>query len=102
MSKKPKARLLSKEMMVAAEIHRFNHEGEKVWFSKLAESLNGWAAPSTVHRAITTLTDWGIVKVQYGATDTGKAGRLLLIAGEAEETISLVYEQYWKGRNKNK
>lgn len=87
---------------MAAEIYRFNSENEKVWFTKLAESLKHEVAPSTIHRALDALADWGIVKVEYGETDTGRAARLLVIAGEAEETISLVYKKYWKGRRKHR
>lgn len=97
-----KADLLSREMKVAAEIYRFNSEGEKIWFTKLAESLRGVMAASTIQKALNALIDWGIVRVQYGETDTGRAGRLLMIAGEAEETISLVYKQYWKERRELK
>lgn len=99
---RPKWDLLSKDMQVAVEIYKFNLRGEKVWFTKLSKSLDGIIAPSTIHKALNALTDWGVVKVQYGETDKGKAGRLLFIAGEAKNTISQVYEEYWKEREAHK
>ena len=97
---KSKADLLSPEMKVAAEIFRFNSKNQKVWLTKLAESLTGELSTSTIHKALNALTDWGVVKVQYGETDRGKAGRLLFIPNESKDTIALVYEKYWKDRVK--
>jgi len=95
-----KSDLLSPEMKVAAEIYSFNAKNQKVWFTKLADSLRGEVSISTIHKAINALTDWGIVRVQYGETDRGKAGRLLVIPNESKDTIALVYGKYWKDREK--
>lgn len=89
--------ILSDEFKVAAEIFRFNNIlKEPIWFTKLAEELKDEMSSSTVLRALNVLSDWGIVKAQYGATGKGRAGRLLYIAGEARNTIESVYEQFWK------
>jgi hypothetical protein len=99
--KKPKWKLLSHDMMVAAEVYKFNSRGKTVWFTNLVESLRGVLSGATIQKSLTALTDWGIVKVQFGETETGRAGRLLFIAGEAKNTIAQVYEEYWKGRERD-
>lgn len=96
--KKRKKDVLSDEFKVAAEIYRFNLREQPIWFTKLAEELKSEMSPSTVLRALNVLSDWGIVKAQYGETGKGRAGRLLYIAGEARSTIEKVYEYFWKNR----
>ncbi len=90
--------ILSPEFKVAAEIYKYNSRGEKVWFTKLAESLKGEMSSSTVMKALRRLFDWGIVKAEFGETDTGRAGRLLYIAGESKGVIGEIYEKFWKDR----
>jgi len=97
---KRKADLLSPDMKIAAEIYRLNSKNEKVWFTKLVENLRGEVSQSTIAKALNALTDWGVVRAEYGATDKGKAGRLLIIPNESKDTIALVYEKYWKSSEK--
>jgi DNA-binding HxlR family transcriptional regulator len=96
LSSKPKKDILSKEFKVACEIYRFNEKEEKVWFTKLKDSLEGEMVQSTLMNALRTLFDWGIVKAEYGETEKGRAGRLLFVAGESRQIIKDVYETYWK------
>jgi len=91
-----KSDILSKEFKVACEIYRFNEKGEKVWFTKLKESLKDEMSQSTLMNAIRTLFDWGIAKAEYGETGAGRAGRLLYISGESRHIIREIYEEYWK------
>jgi predicted transcriptional regulator len=93
---KPKSKILSKEFKVACEISRLNEKKEKVWFTKLKNSLKGEMTQSTVMNALRTLFDWGIVKAEYGETETGRAGRLLYVAGESKQIIKQICEEYWK------
>ena len=93
---KPKKEILSKEFKVACEIYRFNEKNEKIWFTKLKNSLSGEMVQSTLMNALRTLFDWGIVKAEYGETEKGRAGRLLYVAGESRQIIKDVYEEYWK------
>lgn len=101
MTKGSKSDVLSKELKVAAEIYRCNESGEKVWFNRLVDLLKekDGMSKTTVMNALNVLFDWGIVKGEYGETDRGRAGRLLLIATEHKDTIKKVYEAYWKNKN---
>ena len=87
---------LSNELKVAAEIYGCEIQGQKVWLGKLVDRLNGRISKNTISAAIDTLFDWGIIKAEYGATEKGRAGRLLMISNEAKPTIKDLYEKYWK------
>ena len=99
MTKGTKSDILSNELKVAAEIYRCNFVSrEKIWFTKLVDLLKDEMSKTTVMKALNTLFDWGIVKAEYGETEKGRAGRLLLIATEHKDTIKKIYEAYWKDR----
>jgi len=87
---------LSNELKVAAEIYSCEIQRQKVWLGKLVDRLNGKISKNTISAAIDTLFDWGIIKAEYGATEKGRAGRLLMISNEAKPTIKDLYEKYWK------
>ena len=93
---------LSNELKVAAEIYGCEIRGQKVWLGKLVDLLDGKTnknkkiSKNTISAAIDTLFDWGIIKAEYGATEKGRAGRLLMISNEAKPTIKDLYEKYWK------
>ncbi len=93
---KSKSDLLSNEFKVAAQIYECNDKNEIIWFSKLAELLSSYMSPATVMKSLRMLSDWGVIKAEYGATDKGRAGRLLFIAGESKSAIKEVYENFWK------
>lgn len=89
---------LSNELKVAAEIFGCQERGEKVWLGKLQGSLNGEISKNTISAALDTLFDWGIIKAEYGETEKGRAGRLLMISNESTPLIKELYEKYWKNR----
>lgn len=87
---------LSNEFKVAAEIFRCKEEGEVVWYNKLVTLLKNEMSKNTISKALNTLFDWGIVKAEYGETETGRAGKLLKVSNEAEPIVKKLYENYWK------
>ena len=87
---------LSNEFKVAAEIYAFGESGELIWYTKLVKSLSGKLSKNTIAKALDTLFDWGIVKAEYGETETGRAGRLLMISNEAKSIVKDLYLEYWK------
>jgi hypothetical protein len=89
---------LSHELKVAAEIFGCQERGEKVWLGKLQERLAGEISRNTISAALDTLFDWGIIKAEYGETEKGRAGRLLMISNESTPLIKELYEKYWKNR----
>jgi len=94
----PKSDALSTDMKVAAEIYKFNEmPKQRIWFTKLVKSLEPKKiSKTTIARSLDKLFDWGIVKAEYGETETGRAGRLLYITNETKDTIKAVYEEFWK------
>jgi len=89
---------LSSELKVATEIFGCQERGEKVWLGKLQGNLAGIVSKNTVSAAIDTLFDWGIIKAEYGETEKGRAGRLLMISNESVPLIKELYVKYWKDR----
>jgi len=81
---------------MAAEIYHCQVNHEVVWYGKLVERLAGVVSKNTISNAIETLFDWGIIKAEFGETETGRAGRLLMISNEARPLIKELYEKYWK------
>lgn len=91
---------LSNELKVAAEIYGCQDRGEKAWLGKLQMNLAGEVSKNTVSAALDTLFDWGIIKAEYGETENGRAGRLLMISNESTPLIKELYEKYWKDHRK--
>jgi hypothetical protein len=88
---------LSNEFKVAAEIYGCTDVNNGiVWYGKLIKLLEGKLSKNTISNAIDTLIDWGIVKAEYGPTEKGRAGRLLMISNESKPLIKDLYEKYWK------
>ena len=92
---KSKSMLLSHEFKVASQIYECNSKKESVWFSKLAILLKNHMSTGTVMKSLRRLSEWGLVTAEYGPTDTGRAGRLLFIAGESKSIIKEIYENFW-------
>lgn len=86
---------LSSDLVVACKIYEYQLESDRVEFTKLVEGLRGLVAKSTILNALDTLSDWGIVKTEFGETEAGRAGRLYYISGEAETMIKETYEKFW-------
>lgn len=92
-----KRNLLSKEFKVAVVIWEITKEnGEIAWFSTMVEKLKDFMSQTTLSRVLKYLESWGMIKVQYGPTQTGHAGRLYSISNEDSDTIRMLYEKYWK------
>ena len=87
---------LSLDLVVACKIYEHQTtEGAGVEFMKLVRSLDGIVSKSSILNAVNTLSDWGIVKTEFGETEAGRAGRLYYVSGEAESMIRATYEQFW-------
>ena len=86
---------LSSDLVVACKIYEYQQESDRVEFAKLVEGLKGLVSKSTILNALDTLSDWGIVKTEFGETEAGRAGRLYYISGEAETMIKETYENFW-------
>lgn len=87
---------LSNDFKVAAEIYHCQINGQLVWYTKLVSLLEGEISKNTVSKSLDTLFDWGIVKSEYGETENGRAGKLLMITNESEPIIRDLYNKYWK------
>lgn len=79
-------------MAVALEIYRCNTQNEPVWFSKLTRLLDGKIDKNTISAALDTLSDWMIIKSEYGESDPGKATTLYVIDEWAIPEMKHVYE----------
>jgi len=87
---------LSTDLVVACKIYDYQKKNERVEFSKLVTGLKGLVSRSTILKDLETLSDWGIIKTEFGETETGRAGRLYAISGESEELIRETYEKFWE------
>ena len=90
-------RVLSKELIVAAEIYRLSEvEREDVYFSRLVENLRGKervSSPATVSKALDVLFDLGMVFAEWKQLRSGRWARVLKIAGESRNFIKSIYER---------
>jgi hypothetical protein len=81
---------VSNSLIVAAYIYDCEKAGERVWFSKIVSNLKTLDKYQISH-AIDECFDWMILFGEYGETETGRAGRLLLIDHDARQTIAGLY-----------
>ena len=65
---------------------------EKVWFTKLC-SLFPYASKSRISRSLDILSDWGMIKSQYGETEKDHASRLYFVSSELEDEVKQWYKQ---------
>jgi hypothetical protein len=93
---------LSDDLKVACEIWHYQAKGERVWFTKLVDSLAWCMDKNTVSHSMDTLCDWMIMYGEYGATEKGRAGRLFFIDthDDGDFRICDLYEKYWKDERK--
>lgn len=86
--------ILSKELLVATEIHAAYLESDKpVHFNQLVTRLEGRVARITVSRALDMLFDQGIVRAEWVTRDDGRYVRQLTIAGEAKDFIAKIHDR---------
>jgi hypothetical protein len=89
---------LSLELKVACEIWHYQELGERLWFTKIVDSLAWCMDKKTISHSMDTLCDWGIICGEYSETEKGRVGRLFLIDtyDGADFRIRDLYEKYWK------
>lgn len=88
---------LSNEFKVACEIYGAEVRGESKEVHRLFERLEGKFDKKTINNALSTLFDWGIVKIEYGLTGDHSSGAHLRIDPWHQDRIKEMYEHYWKG-----
>jgi len=86
---------LSKELIVACEIYHFNFHLERIWFTKLCDSLKTHMSTNDISESLDTLSDWMIVEGNYGETEKGRAGYLYRVCENETNRIKYLYETYW-------
>jgi DNA-binding transcriptional ArsR family regulator len=90
-------KILSKELIVAAEIYRLAEvKKEKVYYSKLVESLKGREkvkSPTTISKALDVLFDIGMIYADWERMEDGKWARVVKIAGESKKFIQSIYNE---------
>ena len=89
-------KILSPDLKVACEIWHYQSIGERVWFTKLVESLSWCMDKDTISNSLDTLTDWCVVYGGYGETHDGRSGWLLFIDTQNNHIIKELYETCWK------
>jgi len=89
---------LSDEFKIACEIYKHNQANEPIWYSKLKDIMSTHMDANTVSMALNVLFDWGIIKAEYGGSESGKAAKLLYVSESAEPIIEELYRKYWSGK----
>jgi len=93
---------LSTDLIVACEIYRMTVvNGERVWFTKLVETLKDKMSKNVVSHAMDTLCDWMLIYGEYGETENGRAGRLFLIDDDHKHRIKDLYDKAQEGFYEN-
>lgn len=100
-AKKRVTKKLDVPLTVAVKIYEVTEvKKEPIWFTKLCEKLPN-IKEHAILMAINTLSDWGIIKGQYGETKKGHAGRLYFVSSENMKMIRELYEEV-SGEGENK
>jgi predicted transcriptional regulator len=69
---------------------------EKIWQSKLVESLWGKVSKNIVSRSLDVLSDWGMIESEYAETTKGRTARVYYINDNIQPTINDLYERLWR------
>jgi hypothetical protein len=92
-------KVLSKELIVAAEIYRLTDVAhEEVYYSKLVENLKGKekvSSSATISKALDVLFDLGMVFAEWKQLENGRWARVLKIAGDSKTFIKSIYENVY-------
>ena len=95
-------RVLSKELIVAAEIYKLTEvENKEVYYSRLVENLKGKekvSSSATISKALDVLFDLGMVFAEWKQLKNGRWARVLRIAGESKSFIKSVYDKVYFGK----
>lgn len=86
----------SVDIVVSCYIRHLKEGDDGVPFSKLVTAFDGVLSKSGILNSLNTLSQWGIIKTEFGETETGRAGRLYSVAGESSLLVSETYREYWK------
>ncbi|MFW9890359.1 MAG: hypothetical protein ACFFER_19440 [Candidatus Thorarchaeota archaeon] len=85
------------DQLVACQIYELQMiQGKHVGFSLLVEELDGLVSRSALPKLLNNLTEWDIVRVEYGETESGRAGRFYSITGEASDLVLEFYNRFGK------
>ena len=80
--------------VVALKMLEFEKKGERVWFSKLVESLSGTFSRNEVAKSLNTLEDWLLVSKKYGETSPDHAGMLYYLTEEGKSKMVEIRDAY--------
>ncbi len=79
--------MVRSEIMVAIEIYELSEvKKEPATFSKIVENLG--LEKSVVIHDLNMLSDWCIVKRQYGEVEKGRAGSMYFICSEVKDSVA--------------
>lgn len=86
---------LTIDLVVASAIYHLKKTGEEARPQVLVRILNGKVMMSEISDILKSLMDWGIVRKEYTTLESGHAGNIYYITGEAKSTIRELYELFW-------
>jgi len=87
--------ILSNDFKIACEIYKAELNQEPIWFTKLTEILYGKIGKTIISDSLDALSDYGIVRYVYGATNTGCVAGLLYICDEHKNRIKIIYDAHY-------
>lgn len=87
---------LTTDLVVASAIYHLKKTGKEARTQELVRLLNGKVMMSELPEILTSLMDWGIVRKEYTGIESGRAGNIYYITGEAKSTIRELYELFWR------
>jgi hypothetical protein len=86
---------LSVDLDLACDIYSLEAAGKRIWYTKLVQRHEGKYTKQEISRALDTLFDWGIVFGEYGETEKGRGGRLLLIDDDHIDRVAALYRDFY-------
>lgn len=86
----------SVDIVVACYVYHNQVQTGNVPFDKLVNDFGKALSKSGILGSLNTLSDWGVIRTEYGELESGRAGRLYSVSGEAQITVKATYEQFWE------
>lgn len=90
-----KSLFICPSIIVIMEVYQLEKKGEKIWFSKLVESLEGVINKDDVSRGLNTASDWLLIEGSYGEIRSGISGYLLSTSLDFKTTIQELYDKFY-------
>lgn len=87
--------IYSVDIVVACYVLHNQTDASGVPFSRLVDEFDPALSRSGIANALKGLSQWGVIKTEFGETTAGRAGRLYSVSGETSVIVKETYRLHW-------